>query len=223
MIRCLRTVANLRHYAAGLLALVLLQPGRACAQERYYLWVFSSQSVPKLPRYTHTWATFAKVTDCAGQRSVEALTISWMPATLEIRPYALRPETGINLDLPATLRTVHAQCQRISVWGPYEIDAPLYLRAMAQKMRLESGQVQYRTVDPIFRNPNISDCIHAVSDVDSVHTRLSYPVSPFFGDAAGRRIAHTWLRSCEARPPREDLRWLEPALGMAGYPIVRRE
>jgi hypothetical protein len=59
--------------------------------------------------------------------------------------------------------------------------------------------------------------------VDSVHTRLSYPVSPFFGDAAGRRIAHAWLRSCEARPPREDLRWLEPALGMAGYPIVRRE
>jgi hypothetical protein len=223
MISRLRASANSNCFAAGLLAILFLLPGRAVAQERYYVWVFSSQSMPKLPRYTHTWATFAKVTDCAGQRGVEALTISWMPATLKIRPYALRPETGINLDLPNTLRVVQAQGQRISVWGPYEIDAPLYLRAVAQKMRLESGTVVYRTVDPILRDPNISDCIHAVSDVDSVRTRLSYPISPFFGDAAGRRIAHAWLRGCEARPPREDLRWLEPALGMAGYPIVRRE
>jgi hypothetical protein len=214
---------NLKPFAAGLLALLFLQPGRAAAQERYYLWVFSSQSTPKLPRYTHTWATFAKVTDCGGKRYVEALTISWMPANLNIRPYALLPEAGTNLDLPTTLRFVHSQCQRISVWGPYEIDAPLYQKALAQKARLESGRVLYRSVDPLFRGQNISDCIHAVSDIDSVRPRLSYPVSPFFGDAAGRRIAHALQRNCEARPPREDLSWLEPALGMAGYPIVRRD
>ena len=88
---------------------------------------------------------------------------------------------------------------------------------------LESGRVVYRAVDPLIRGPNISDCIHAVSDIDSIRTRLSYPASPFYGDAAGRRIAHALQRNGEARPPREDLRWLEPALGMAGYSIVRRE
>jgi hypothetical protein len=214
---------SLKPFAAGLLALLFLLPGRAAAQERYYLWVFSSQSTPKLPRYTHTWATFAKVTDCDGKRFVEALTISWMPANLRIRPYALRPEAGTNLDLPTTLRFVHSQCQRISVWGPYEIDPLLYLRALSQKARLESGRVLYRTVDPLIRGENISDCIHAVSDIDSIRTRLSYPVSPFFGDAAGRRIAHALQRNCEARPTQEDLRWLEAALGMAGFPIVWRD
>ena len=219
----IRLPLNVKSFAPGLLALLFVLPGRAAAQERYYLWVFSSQSTPKLPRYTHTWATFAKVTDCGGKRFVEALTISWMPATLNIRPYALRPEPGTNLDLPTTLRVAHSKCERISVWGPYEIDAPFYQRAVAQKARLESGRVLYRAVDPLIRGEGISDCIHAVSDIDSGRPRLAYPVTPFFGDAAGRRIAHTLQRSGEARPPREELRWLEPAIGMAGYPLVRRE
>jgi hypothetical protein len=213
----------LRPFAACLLALFFLSPGRAAAQERYYLWVFSSQSTPKLPRYTHTWATFAKITDCAGRRTVEAFTISWYPATLHIRPYALRSEIGTNIDLLTTLRFVHSQGQRISVWGPYEIHATLYQSALGQKARLESGQVLYRMVDPILDGTRVSDCIHAVSDIDPNRPRILYPIAPFFGDAAGRRIAQVFRRNGLTQPPREDLRWLEPALGMAGYPIVRRD
>jgi hypothetical protein len=210
-------------FTACLLTFLILTPGRAAAQERYYLWIFSSQSTPKLPRYTHTWATFAKITDCAGRRTVEAFTISWYPASLQIRPFAVRPEAGTNLDLSTTLRVVHSRGERISAWGPYEIHPTLYQSALGQKARLESGQIFYRAVDPIIDGTCVSDCIHAVSDVDPNRPRLLYPVAPFFGDAAGRRIAHVFRRNCLTQPAREDLRWLEQTLGMACYTIVRHD
>jgi hypothetical protein len=210
----------LRFLAA--LLLLLLPPGRAAAQERYYLWIFSSQSTPKLPRYSHNWATFVRVSDWEGRRFLESFSLSWMPATLNIRPFALRPEPGVNLDLPTTLRFVYAQGQRISLWGPYEIEAVFYQRGLGQKARLESGQVQYRAADPLIRDHNISDCIHAISDLDPTRPRLLYPEAPFFGDAGGRRIAHSFERNCLTHPPREDLHWVEQALGISCYPIVRR-
>src|SRR5262249_53685426 len=103
------------------------------------------------------------------------------------------------------------------------IEPDLYQRALAQLGRLQSGQILYRAVDPIWDGTCISDCIHAVTDINATMSRLLYPITPFFGDAAGRRIAHVFQRNCLTRPPREDLRWLEHALGMTAYPIVRRE
>lgn len=207
--------------AAALLAL-MLAPERAPAQDRHYMWVFSSQSTPKRPKYTHTWAVFARVSELDGQTSFEAFAISWMPATLNIRGYAIRPETGVNLDLPTTLRLVNSQDQRISLWGPFAISPVLFDRAVAQKARLEDGEVEYRMVDPLVRNLYISDCIHAVSDIAG-QSRLSYVEAVFFGEAAGRRIAHGFQRLGMACPVQEDLRWIEQALGMDCYPIVRRK
>src|SRR5688572_14571116 len=50
--------------------------------ERYFMLVFGSQSDPKQPKYTHTWATIVKVNGCdgPGAPTVEEHTISWMPA-----------------------------------------------------------------------------------------------------------------------------------------------
>ncbi len=210
-----------RHLTPALLLFLL--PGVAAAQDRYYLWIFSSQSEPKLPKYTHTWATFVHIADCNGARQVEALTLSWMPRTLNIRTYAVMPEPGVNLDLSTTLRFVTCERERISVWGPYAISPCLYGRAVEQKARLEGGEVQYRAMDPFIRRANISDCIHAVSDVAPGQTRLNYIEAVFFGDAAGRRIAHAFERLGLTCPAREDLAWLEQALGMRCYPMVRRE
>jgi hypothetical protein len=209
--------------ASTALSWILLAPVAAQAQDRHYLWIFSSQSVPKLPRYTHTWAAFARVGCCNGRRNIEAFTISWMPATLEIRPYAVRPEPGANLDLPTTLRSVSDHRERISVWGPYAISSRLYVRAIQQKQKLESGAVQYRAIDPVIRRSNISDCVHAVSDIAPGQTRINYIETVFFGDAAGRRIANAFRRLGLTCPVHEDLRWLEHALAMDDYPISRRD
>jgi hypothetical protein len=193
------------------------------AQDRHYLWIFSSQSEPKLPHLTHTWAVFAHVPCGCGPRPFHAFTISWMPATLNIRTYAPCPEPGVNLDLATTLRFVQGERERISAWGPYEISACLYERALKQKIRLESGVVTYRAIDPLIRNDNISDCVHAVSDIAPEQSRLLYIESIFFGEAAGRRIAHVFRRRGLTCPPREDLAWAEQALGMTCHPIIRRE
>src|SRR5690349_116884 len=55
---------------------------------RYYLLIFGSQSMPKQPRYTHTWVTFVRVgPGSSGTPDIEQHTISWMPATLQIRTW----------------------------------------------------------------------------------------------------------------------------------------
>src|SRR5689334_15600040 len=72
------------------------------ADEFYFVAIFGSESVPKQVRYTHSWATFIKLSGCGSDLNtyrMEAFTISWMPATLEIRPLAPLPEKGVNLDL----------------------------------------------------------------------------------------------------------------------------
>jgi hypothetical protein len=214
--------ARLATPAIGVFALLLMvQP--AMAQDRYYLWIFSSQSEPKLPRYTHTWAVFAQLPSGSRPRPFRAFTISWMPASFNIRPYALSPEPGLNIDLATTLRFVQCERERISVWGPYEISACLYERAVQQKIRLESGVVAYRAIDPLVVNDDICNCIHAVSDIAPDQARLLYPEGIFFGEAAGRRIAHVFCRQGLTCPPRENLCWAEQALGMTSYPIIRRD
>jgi hypothetical protein len=222
MSRWLHTCPRRMLLAVPLLA-VLLMPSTASAQERCYLWIFSSQSEPKLPRYTHTWATFARVIDCNGQRRIEAFTLSWMPATLNIRTFALRSEPGVNLDIQTTLRFVQSEGERISVWGPYAISPVLYGRAVEQKWRLETGHVRYRTIDPLIRNTDISDCIHAVSDIAPDQTRLNYIETVFFGEAAGQHIARVFSRRGLTCPVSENLCWLEQALGMHCVPITRRD
>src|SRR5690348_12390269 len=67
--------------------------------ERYFMLVFGSQSTPKVPKYTHSWATVVKVIECGGPEvpSIEEHTISWLPATLNVRPLSFQVEPGVNL------------------------------------------------------------------------------------------------------------------------------
>src|SRR4051794_10578379 len=86
--------------------------------ESYYVMVFASQSHPKLPRYTHTWATFVRA---AGEGAdpdayaLEAHTVSWLPATIAIRPWNPCPEPGANLDLYWTLAVVTSQGEGVTM------------------------------------------------------------------------------------------------------------
>src|SRR5437762_11727143 len=154
---------------SGLLAwLAATTPAQA--QDRYYVLVFSSQSEPKKFRYTHTWATFVRV-PCAGG-PLEVNTISWLPATLVIRPLALFTEPGVNLDLYSSINQARSDCERISVWGPYEIRCELYQRALERKAGLENGEYKYKAIDLFVYGASASDCIHSVTDLDDRPLKL---------------------------------------------------
>jgi hypothetical protein len=115
------------------LGLMLLRSSEVQATEAYYLLMFGAQRTPNEPAYSHSFATFVRASWVGSSAPcLEAVTISWVPRALCIRIWALSPECGANLDLATTLRYASANGERISLWGPYQIDRALYLRAWAQ-------------------------------------------------------------------------------------------
>jgi hypothetical protein len=201
--------------------------GPVRADEYYFVVVFGAQSEPVLPRYTHSWATFVRLTGCGPDLNtyqMETVTISWMPATLDIRPFAVRPECGVNLDLHTSLRTLLANKEVVAQWGPYQSTPEVYRMALAQKARLESGQVLYKARDPSVgpRTRSVSNCIHALTDLEGVKSRLFNPTVLHFGHSASEYITRQfidrgWLvHTCT----RHD--WLNARLGLTCYPICVR-
>jgi hypothetical protein len=201
----------------------------ARSDDRFFAVIFSSESCPRRARYTHTWATIVKASPDDerphGYR-LEALTISWMPASLRIRPLALRAECGVNLSLQATLDDCFRKGERVVMWGPYDFhqEAPYndWERIAAHIARLNSGRVLYKAVDPDTgpRSGYVSNCIHAVTDLDRHLARPSYNELQRFGFDAGR-----FLVEVLASRKRIDLShthpWVADALGIDAR--VRRQ
>jgi hypothetical protein len=194
--------------------------------EHYYVLIFGSQLPIRIPRFTHTWATVVKAMEVPGSppQIIETATISWMPATLDIHPYRMRVETGVNLDLCTTISEMRRHKERISLWGPYETWQGFYLRFTTQKNFLDSGALAYQCTDELgeaARKGNGSNCFHALSDMDPQFDRTQYPLLSY-GDAAGKNI----VKQLFARPilihPQETHDWLIPALGLDCDRIVRR-
>jgi hypothetical protein len=191
--------------------------------ERYYLLVFASQSIPKLPRYTHTWATAVCLRNHGLNQppQLDVHTISWLPDCLRIHTWDLRVDRGVNLDLGRTMQQISSQGQRISLWGPYEIDPDLYCHFLAQQAFLQSGQVGYQAIDDLGEAAlcgNGMNCVHAIADSDDR-----------FGDPAwlcGAETGEFLVRHLEAEGAlihSERVHdWLLPQLGLIDFPIVRR-
>jgi hypothetical protein len=194
--------------------------------EHYYILVFGSQTTPRIPRYTHTWATVVKTTELPGcpPQVTEVHTISWLPATLNVRPLRFWVEKGANLDVDTTLKVVLNNGEHVSLWGPYESWHGLYERFMTQKAFLESGVIGYQCTDEFgeaARTGMGCDCFHAISDVDPQFDRRRYPLISY-GYPASENI----VRQISERPilihPEQTHDWLIPALGLDHYPIVHR-
>jgi hypothetical protein len=214
---------------------VAVTPGGVVAQpieraDRYFLLVFGSQSNPKRPKYTHTWATIVKATpdkNDSEKFDLSSHTISWLPRTLNVRVLALRAECGVNLSLKQTLNTVMGNGECVAMWGPYEIDpvvAPqIYDKFLRQITRLNSGSVLYKAVDPDYGSPAtyISNCIHAVTDLDGLARRGNYDEIRNNGFAASQYLAGVLIRSgkVDSGVTHE---WVAEALGLNCYRIQRR-
>ncbi|WP_439622257.1 hypothetical protein [Gemmata sp.] len=195
--------------------------------ERYFLIVFGSESKPKTPKYTHSWATVVKVTDLGAGvvPAVEQSTISWMPATLDIRPRNFRVEPGVNLDLHASVRGMLEHDETVAMWGPYEIWHGAYQRFLTQKAFIDSGAIGYQCIDSLgeaARCGNGSDCIHAITDMDPLYSRSRYPLS-FFGIGASRHAVRQIMSRGAVIDPDRTHDCLLPALGLDQYPIERQE
>lgn len=194
------------------------------ADERYFAIFFGSESKPWRPKYTHTWATVVKLTGEGtdlDRYQMEVHTCSWLPATLDVKVWRLRPEKGVNLDLHCTIATMLKNREEVSEWGPYEIRQQGYEKALQQIQRLDSGVVRYRAVDGLSKSRNISNCFHAISDLDPNSSRRRYPLL-----MAGDEVTYDIIeRIHEVRP---DIRqsplgeWLDHRLGLDAYPIVHR-
>jgi len=193
--------------------------------ERYYVLIFGSQSEPKRAKYTHTWATAVKVVDQGAGAApiVEAHTISWMPATLDIHPLRFRVEPGTNLDLCTTISEMLKNDERISLWGPFQMRTGLYRKFLIQKEFMDSGRIGYQCIDTVgeaARKGNGSDCIHAITDCDSQFDRGGYPLRKF-GDRASEHIVdqanwrHGFIDPCTTHD------WLLGPLGIANCPIKK--
>jgi hypothetical protein len=202
-----------------------LERDPAPPNERYYLLVFGSQSRPLRPKYTHSWVTGVRVVDQGpGQAPlVEAATISWMPATLDIHPLRFRVEPGVDLDLCTTIREVRKNDERISLWGPYELRRGLYRKLVIQREFMDSGRIGYQCIDTVgeARRGCGSDCIHAITDCDARYDRQAYPLSRFGERASEHMVEQIWERGGFINPcATHD--WLLGPLGIADCPIEKR-
>jgi len=192
--------------------------------ERYYILVFGSQSTPRVPRYTHTWATVVKTVEAPGcaPQVAEVHTISWMPASLDIHPWQFTPEPGRNLELHETIRMALDFGEHIAMWGPYEIHPRGYRRFLLQKAYMESGRVGYQCIDTLGEGANGSgcDCIHAVTDMDPQFERGYYRLSRF--GIAGSHFVVRQLFERDLLVSGETHSWLDGPLGSCQYPIDHR-
>lgn len=190
--------------------------------ERYFLLVFGSQTKPIQPRYTHTWVTFVRVP--TGASTVEQHTISWMPATLNIRTFHPCAEPGVNLSMDETMAMALGYGERVSLWGPYEIPPGLYRKLLMQKQFVESGALKYQCIDTYGEagwSGDGSNCIHAISDGDAMFSRQAYPLA-YFGDSASLHILRQLVMRGAVPDPVTTYDELIPRLGLDHYPICRR-
>jgi hypothetical protein len=207
----------------AVLLLTMAGAAPAPAAEWYFLAVFGSQ-LPEVNRakYTHSFAVIVRVTGelCPGSpHRTDAVTISWLSTDGEVRVARALPELGKNSDLHTTLRLVLGKGERVSMWGPYQIQKSLYDRAFAQWRRLESGEVWYKAVDTGYPTARVSNCIHALSDIVEDAPRLRV-LSPGWGEPASYLITREmlpWIVN-----PGQTYPWVADELGLGGYPIVRR-
>jgi hypothetical protein len=208
--------------AMALILLAVNLPAQEPA-ERYYMVLFGAQS-NRVLRESHTWATFVRTqTDAAGERVISVDTISWLPATLKVRPFALRPETGANLTLDQTFDWIVAVGAKSSYWGPYEIDSERYHRFISRKEELDSGVIEYRAIGGIKRNSRISNCGQSFARSSPIVGNRYIQPTPVPGEKGTSHLALRYLRAGALLGAPETHEDIAATIGLPNYPAVQRQ
>jgi hypothetical protein len=147
-----------------------------------------------------------------------------MPATLEIRPLRFYVETGVNLDLCASIADVQRKGESISMWGPFETCHEFYKRFLVQKSFMESGAVGYQCIDTVgeaARCGNGCDCLHAIITMDRAYEITGRLIHPFGLDASYYFVEKLLTQGAVVDAPRTH-DWLVTALRLDQCEICRR-
>jgi len=211
--------------ALASLTVALLLTGTARAGEDFYVLMFGSQRIPANPNYSHSFATFVRVSwpgdgACPPEgAAIEEHTISWLPCSGKVRVQALCPEAGRNYGLHETIRFCLDNDMRVSLWGPYRIEPELYFLCLAKLDRIAKYDTQYKAFDGGYRSEYVSNCIHACSTV--VEGPRLIIASPGWGELASWYILQEYERYILNRGC--TVPWVGSALGLDQYPIIYRD
>jgi hypothetical protein len=192
----------------------------ASAQDGYYITVFGSGSHPLATRRTHTFATVSHVQQTPEGPVAVNDTISWMPATLHIRPFALRPEPGVNLTQEESLRWAESVGIRTSMWGPFEITPERYAALMARKADLENGRIAYRAVGGFTKSAPVSNCGQSFARAGVVGQKFLEP-TPYPGEQGTSKLVERGIRT--APHPVVERPELRPAIVSPDHPVTVRD
>jgi hypothetical protein len=196
-------------------------PPPACG-ERYYVILFGGMAKWWRPKTAHTWATFVRSQPAPdGTTRIDSFTISWLPADLNVRPWAVRAVQGMNVPLHQTLEIMCTGQSSISLWGPYEIHRERYSRAAEYKQLLDSGAILYRVLDGAPLGIPANHCVRAVTFGDPELHRATTP-QLWFGELITRKVAFGMLESGMLVDPSTKHDWLIPALGIDPHPLTPR-
>ena len=205
------------------------------ADERFFLVLFGSQNVLRQPQYTHTWAALVRVrasdvgacgtiTPGCIDPALDVQMINWMPAKGEIDALSKEVEPGRNFGLHESMKWACDTKQSVAVWGPYEVWHGFAHRFLVQKQFLDTGAVGYQCIDTwgeAARLGNGCDCIHAITDMDPIYARGSYPLL-YYGKPGTARVVRRLMHSPVFISPRTTHDWLLPRLGLGAYPLEKR-
>lgn len=191
--------------------------------DRYFVALFGGQGDILRPRTAHSWATFIHAVRTAdGERVVAADTISWLPATLRVRPLARDAELGVNLTLEQTLaHTAGGPRSRVAVFGPFEISPATYQKALAQKALLESGAVRYHSLGLHGRRADVMHCVDAVTRMDAGWEAAASP-SRWYGQAGTGQVARAAVATGIVNDSAATHPWVLRELNPVGYRLVPR-
>lgn len=195
--------------------------------EACFMILFASQSHPKWPRSSHTFAAALRAeTNGNGEPTavLEEHVVSWLPATLKIRPAALNPQTGRNLGLKETLDWALGQSRpsrvRITAWDPFQIE-PSLLQALRERIgRLEEGSIEYIVLDRSHRPDRATHCVHALSDLGLTPNLLR--TGGLYGTAASLRVLEYFKHLDLVIGAAPNPQWIKNHFGLDAYPIAYR-
>jgi hypothetical protein len=205
--------------AMGLAALLLaLLPAQPAAEAGDYLLVFSAERVPYRPGKAHTFAAVVHVEEGPGgcPRVADLCSLSWLPATLEVRVWAALPEAGRNVPLGETLARSLADGRRVCLWGPYRVRPELAEAFRSRVAAVEAGFAYHGAC--FFFPRKVCDCARAVEETVAPSRRY---IGAFgYGAAAASVIVQEfspWVIEPGCSHPE-----VGTLLGLDGWPLIYR-
>jgi hypothetical protein len=131
--------------------------------DEYYCLIFAWDSKIPTPSKTHTWGTFAHVSE---GKLVKEATLSWTPQEWK---YSDRPTSAYHMSLRDTMDFAADRKWVIRCWGPYRISEQFYKEGVRQYERTD---MKYKFLDARQRvksRGQVVNCIHCLSDVAGPH------------------------------------------------------